>query len=191
LTIFTTFSSSNRMVILIFFLTSSTVNSHYWLFTIHRLCYFILYFFLSLTISPLQPLSLSLTSHLQSFSFNPACPPLPRLGFDEEGRRRIGEKEIWERWVDRGEAPIVGEQRRRFPSRRGADCRSRVIIQRLKSDFRRKEIFCGFFLSWPIWCVLCSGVSNFGCVCVLAVLWTSGRVFVCVNLLLDLWIWVW
>jgi hypothetical protein len=66
----------------------------------------------------------------------------------------------------RAEAPISIEQRRRFLSSRGADCGSRVIVQWLKGDFRRNEIFCGFFLSWPIWCVICSGVSNFSCVCV-------------------------
>jgi hypothetical protein len=58
------------------------------------------------------------------------------------------------------EAPISVEQRLRF------SCGSRVVVQRLKGDFRRKEILCGFFLSWPIWCVHYGGVSNFSCVCV-------------------------
>jgi hypothetical protein len=42
------------------------------------------------------------------------------------------------------------------------------------------RFFCGFFLSWPIWCVLCGDVSNFSCVCVGCVVNFRPRVCVCV-----------
>jgi len=115
---------------------------------------------------------------MQSLSFNPAYPPLLRLGFDEEGRRRIGEKEIWERWVDRWEAPIFsGKQRPRFPSSRGFDFLagrgSSSNGWRVISGERRFYVDSSLVGRFGVFTMVALVISV---VCVLAVLWTSGRV---------------